>query len=218
MTRFRVTSSVTLTTLTHRPFGEAHMRLTTAFSFVGALRRAGARYLNTRTARLRLLPVLLGVAVLAGVVFVWMPDIVLPHDRGDDGRLNRHLQPPQITWTPTAIVEERGIGQTTSQTVSFVSSENLVNVEIYVSPELRRLVRVHPTRFQRVDQGQNISVSINIVPSVTTSLGKASGNVQLMRNDRRLEALFEPLPVTVTMLPLSPDPGVPGPAIFAGSR
>jgi hypothetical protein len=195
------------------------MLLTKAFSFVGALRRAGARYLNARTSSLPLLPALLGVSVLAGTVFVWVPDIVLPHDRGDEARLNRHLRSPQITWTPAAIVEERGLGQTKAQTVSFVSSENLVNVEIYVSPELRRLVRVHPTRFQRVDQGQNISVSITIAASATTSLGKASGSVQVMKNDLRLEVLFEPLPVTVlvTAVPFSPDPGVPE-AILAGSR
>ncbi len=148
-----------------------------------------------------------------------MPDIVLPHDRGDEGRLNRHLRSPQITWTPAAIVEARGLGQTKTQTVSFVSSENLVNVEIYVSPEVRRLVRVHPTRFQRVDQGQNISVSITIAASATTSLGKANGSVQLLRNDLWPAVLFESLPVTVlvTAVPFSPDPGVPE-AILAGSR
>jgi len=135
------------------------MLLTRAFFLVGALSRAGARYLNTRTSRLPLLPAVLGVSVLAAAVFVWMPDIVLPHDRGNEARLNRPLRSPQITWTPAAIVEERGLGQAKTQTVSFVSSENLVNVEIYVSPEIRRLVRVHPTRFQRVDQGQNVLVS-----------------------------------------------------------
>jgi hypothetical protein len=195
------------------------MLLTKAFSFVGALRRAGARYLNTRTFRLPPLLAVLWVSVLAAAVFVWMPDIVLPHDRGDEGRLNRHLRSPQITWTPAAIVEERGLGQTKTQTVSFVSSENLVNVEIYVSPELRRLVRVHPTRFQRVDQGQNVSVSITIATSATTSLGNANGSVQLMRNDLRPEVHCESLPVTVlvTAVPFSPDPGVPE-AILAGSR
>ena len=192
--------------------------LTKAFFLVGALRRAGARYLNTRTSRLPLLPAVLEVSVLAAAVFVWMPDIVLPHD-GDEGRLNRHLRPPQITWTPASIAEERGLGQTKTQTVSFSSSRNLVNVEINVSPELRRLVRVHPTRFQRIDQGQNISVSITIAASATTSLGKASGSVQLMRNDLRPEVLFEPLPVTVlvTAVPSSPDPGVPE-AILAGGQ
>jgi hypothetical protein len=195
------------------------MLLTTAFSLVGALRRARVRYLNTRTFRLRLLPTLLGISVLAGVVFVWVPDIVLPHDRGDEARLNRQLRSPQVTWTPASIVDERGLGQTKTQTVSFSSSRDLMNVEIYVSPELRRLVRVHPTRFERVDHGQNISVSITIAASATTSLGKTSGSVQLMRNDLRPEVLFEPLPMTVlvTVMPLSPDPGVPE-AIFAGSR
>jgi hypothetical protein len=126
----------------------------------------------------------------------------------------------QITWTPASMIEERGLGQTKSQTVSFSSAENLVNVEIYVSPELRRLVRVHPTRFQRVDHGQSISVSITIAASATTSLGKASGSVQLVRNDLRPEVLFESLPVTVlvTAVPLSPDPGVLGKAILAGGR
>jgi hypothetical protein len=192
------------------------MLLSTAFSLVGALWRAGACYLNTRTFRLPLLPALLGVSVLAGAVFVWVPDIVLPHDRGDEGRLNRHLRSPQITWTPASIVEERGLGQTKTQTVSFSSAKNLVNVEIYVSPELRRLVRVHPTRFQRVDQGQNISVSITIAASATTSLEKASGSVQLMRNDLRPEVLSLPVTVLVTVVPVSPDPGVPGQAILAG--
>jgi hypothetical protein len=118
------------------------------------------------------------------------------------------------------MIEERGLGQTKSRTVSFSSAENLVNVEVYVSPELRRLVRVHPTRFQRVDQGQSISVSITIAASATTSLGKASGSVQLVRNDLRPEVLFESLPVTVlvTAVPLSPDPGAPGRAILAGGR
>jgi hypothetical protein len=194
------------------------MLLTTAFSLLDALRRAGRRHLNTGTFRLPLLPTLLGVTVLAGSVFVLMPDIVFPHDRGDEGRLNRHLRSPQITWTPASIVEERGLGQTKTETISFSSSGNLVNVEIYVSPELRRLVRVHPTRFQRVDQGQNISVSITIAASATTSLGKASGSVQLVRNDLRPEVLFEPLPVLVTVVPLSPDPGFSGKAILAGSR
>jgi len=195
------------------------MLLTRAFFLVGALSRAGARYLNTRTSRLPLLPAVLGVSVLAAAVFVWMPDIVLPHDRGNEARLNRHLRSPQITWTPAAIVEERGLGQTKSQTISFVSAENLVNVEIYVSPEVRRLVRVHPTRFRRVDQGQNISVSITIAASATTSLGRANGSVQLVRNALRREVLFESLPVTVlvTAVPFSPAPGVPE-AILAGSR
>ena len=190
------------------------MLLTTAFSLAGALRRAGGR-----TLRLPLLSALLGVSILAGAVFVSVPGIVLPHDRGDEGRLNRHVLSPQITWTPASIVEERGLGQTKSETISFSASANLVNVEIYVSPELRRLVRVHPTRFRRVDQGQNISVSITIAASATTSLGKASGSVQLVRNDLRPEVLFEPLPVTVlvTAVPFSPDPGVPE-AILAGSR
>jgi hypothetical protein len=116
------------------------------------------------------------------------------------------------------MVEERGLDQTKTETISFSSSGDLVNVEIYVSPELRRLVRVHPTRFQRVDHGQNISVSITIAASATTSLGKASGSVQLVRNDLRPEVLFEPLPVLVTVVPLSPDPGFPGKAILAGSR
>jgi hypothetical protein len=193
------------------------MLLTTAFSLVGALRRAGARYLNTRTFRPPLLTTLHGVFLLAVAVFVLVP-VVLPHDRGDEGRLNR--QSPQIRWTPASIVEERGPGQTKSQTVSFSSSGNLGTVEIYVSPELRRLVRVHPTRFQRVDQGQNMLVSITIAASATTSLGKTSGSIQLMRNDLWTEVLYEPLPVTVlvTVMPLSPDPGVPGQAILAGSR
>ena len=110
------------------------MLLTKAFFLVGALRRAEARHLNSKTFRLRLLPTLLGISVLAGVVFVWVPDIVLPHDRGDEARLNRHLRSPQITWTPASIVEERGRGQTKTQTVSFSSSRDLVNVEITVVP------------------------------------------------------------------------------------
>jgi hypothetical protein len=195
------------------------MVLTEAVSLVGALRRTGARYLNTRTFRRPHLTTLQGISLLAMAVFVLVPDIVLPHDLGDEARLNRHLRSPQITWTPAMIVEERGLDQTKAQTVSFGSSENLANVEIYVSPELRRLVRVHPTRFQHVDQGQNAWVAITITTSATTSLGKVSGSIQLMRNDLRLEGLDELLPVTVlvTAVPLSPDPGVPE-AIFAGSR
>jgi hypothetical protein len=93
-------------------------------------------------------------------------------------------------------------------------------VEIYVSPELRRFVRVHPTRFQRVDQGQNIFVSITIAPSATASLGKANGSIQLVRNSRRPDVLFELLPVTVlvTGAPFPSDPGVQGEGILAGSR
>jgi hypothetical protein len=217
----RTHSRVTVLDLrTVRPFGEALMLLTTPFALVGALRRARARYLDTRTCRLPLLSALLGASILAGAVLVSAPDIVLSHDRGDEGRLNRHVRSGQITWTPASMIEECGLGQTKSQTVSFSSAENLVNVEIYVSPELRRLVRVHPTRFQRVDHGQSISVSITIAASATTSLGKASGSVQLVRNDLRPEGLFESLPVTVlvTAAPLSPDPGAPGRAILAGGR
>jgi hypothetical protein len=130
------------------------MLFTEAVSLVGALRRAGARQLNTRSCRVPFLLVFLGISVLGGAVGVLTPDIVLPHDRGDGSRSNLPLWSPQITWTPASIDEERGLGQTKSKTVSFSSSENLVNVEIYVSPGLRRLVRVHPTRFQRVDQGR----------------------------------------------------------------
>ena len=196
------------------------MLLTEAVSLVGALRRIAAPQFNTRSCRFPVLLVFLGASVLGGAVLVSVPDIVLSHDRGDEGRLNRHVLSPQITWTPASIIEERGLGQTKSKTVSFSSSENLENVEIYVSPELRRLVRVHPTRFHRVDQGQNISVSITIAASATASLGKASGSVQLVRNSLRLDVLFEPLPVTVlvTGAPFPSDPGDPGKGILAGSR
>ena len=90
------------------------MLLTTAFSLAGALRRAGGR-----TLRLPLLSVLLG-AILAGAVLVSVPGMVLPHDRGDEGRLNRHVLSPQITWTPASIVEERGLGQTKAKRSHFL--------------------------------------------------------------------------------------------------
>ena len=196
------------------------MLLTEAVSLVGALRRVAARQFNTRSWRFLFLLVFLGASVLSGAVGVLTPDIVLPHDRGDESRANLSLSSPQITWTPASIDEERGLGQTKSKTVSFSSSENLENVEIYVSPGLRRLVRVHPTRLQRVEQGQNILVSITIAASATTSLGKANGSIQLVRNSLRPDVLFESLPVTVlvTGAPFPLDPGVPAKGILAGSR
>ena len=196
------------------------MLLTEAVSLVGALRRLAARQFNIRSCCVPFLLMFLGASVLGGAVGVLTPDIVLSHDRGDGSRSNLSLSSPQITWTPASIDEERGLGQTKSKTVSFSSSENLENVEIYVSPGLRQLVRVHPTRFHRVDQGQNILVSITIVAPLTTSLGKANGSIQLVRNSLRPGVLFDPLPVTVlvNVAPFPSDPGVPGKSILAASR
>jgi hypothetical protein len=123
---------------------------------------------------------------------------------------------PTITWTPTSINQKIGAGQSKTVPVSFTASENISNVVVRVVPEIQTFVQVAPASFGSITSGQKVTVTVTIFASVNALSGTLDGTIQLRSGGNPPNNFAKPLPVTLMIQGLPPDPGAAGKATLQG--
>jgi len=154
----------------------------------------------------RIISILKGIVVIAGVGSLVLVTILLFPASAP--------AVPTIAWTPATVTSEVAREYSKTVPVSFISSEDVTNVQVRVVPELQPFVQVRPAAFAVINKGQTASVTVIFSASKTAPFGTVKGTIQL----RVGNTLAKPLPVSllVTVVPLPPDPGPAGKATLQG--
>ena len=99
---------------------------------------------------------------------------------------------PVINWTPESVTETISPGGSKVVNVSFTSTENLSNVEVWVVPELQPYIQFQPSSFAQITKGQTISVSMTFSANWDSQTGLIEGTIHI-RQGRK--TIAKPLPV-----------------------
>jgi len=104
---------------------------------------------------------------------------------------------PTIQWDPKVVEQTIGNGGVVdSLWVTFTSSRNLEQVDLWVVPELQSMVKVEPNHFDTViaNEGYDVRVYFSIPPGMVTGLHE--GTIHLRQGRKTIS---KPLPVRVTV-------------------
>lgn len=104
---------------------------------------------------------------------------------------------PPIAWTPAAVNEAIPAGANRTVSVSFVSSQNLSNVEVRAVPALQAYVQASPASFPNLIAGQTYVVNLALSAPPTATPGSIDGVIQLRRNGQN--TIARPLPVSLNV-------------------
>jgi hypothetical protein len=99
---------------------------------------------------------------------------------------------------------------------SFTASEAISNAVIRVVPAIESFVRVAPASFGSIAPGQKINLTITFFAPVTSPSGTLDGTIQLRSAVSPPRNFAQPLPVTLMIQGLPPDPGAAGKATLQG--
>jgi hypothetical protein len=110
------------------------------------------------------------------------------------------------------------LGLTWGRVVPLTASQDLGAVEVRVVPELETFVTTNPTSFTSIPAGQMTSVNITIAAPADAVPSTVEGTIQIRNAGRPPRNFARPLPVEVTIspIPLPPDPGEAGKATLEG--
>ena len=84
-----------------------------------------------------------------------------------------------INWSPKKIQQVIQAGDTLSTTASFISSERLENVDVWVVPELQPFVSISPNSFAIIEPNISYSIDLQISIPVSTVIGLFDGTIHL---------------------------------------
>ena len=106
---------------------------------------------------------------------------------------------PTISWNPTKINETLSPGELKSVNVSFVSSQDLNNVDVVIVPELQPYVEVSPDSFTHVNTGAQYSINLMInAPAAAVSEildGIIVGSLQIKNTTKNRRTYARPIPI-----------------------
>jgi len=145
---------------------------------------------------------------LAGAVFIALAAILLTPSSAP--------AQPVISWVPELLNETVLAGETKTVSVSFTASQELGAVEVRVVPELEPYVRTEPTSFTNITAGQEVSLNIIISAATDATTQVVEGTIQIRNAGRPPRNFARPLPVTINVSGLPPDPGEAGKATLEG--
>lgn len=123
---------------------------------------------------------------------------------------------PSVTWTPASVTQQLPVGQTKTVFASFTAAEIINNAVIRVVPEIASFVRVTPASFGSIAKGQEINLTITFFAPVTSETDTLEGTIQLRSAVNPPRNFAQPLPVTLIIQGLPPDPGAAGKATLQG--
>lgn len=103
---------------------------------------------------------------------------------------------PVITWTPGSVAETISPGASKTINVSFVSSEDLRDVEVRVVPELGPFVKVTPTNSLILLRGDAQSLTLEMNIPEKAQLGQVLGTIHLVVGRRTVAT---PLKVAISI-------------------
>lgn len=121
---------------------------------------------------------------------------------------------PVISWVPESVIENVTPGESKMISVTFTSLEDMTDVSVRVVPELEPFVRTEPTAFSALVAGQATNLSVIVSADANPAFGVYDGTIQL-RTNKGLARLL-PVDITVSVLPVPPDPGEAGKATLEG--
>ncbi len=110
---------------------------------------------------------------------------------------------PIIAWSPQSIEEKISLGGTSELNVVFESKEDLQNIELWLTPELKDFITFNPEYFDNIPANAKNSVHLEILVSAETPLGVYDGTLHVRVGNRTLP---QTLKITLEIIePLSEE-------------
>lgn len=124
---------------------------------------------------------------------------------------------PTLTWSQPAVLEFLLPSSSQTLTVTFRSSENLSQVEVFVAPALSSVVSVTPNQLKKVTAYKDYKLDITILAPPSAGVAY-DGTIQLKLTQGSSSTQSQPLPIKIVIhdQPVPPDPGEPGKATLQG--
>lgn len=132
----------------------------------------------------------------------------------------------QVWWSFESVVETIVLGEPISLELEVTSAQNLKDVEVYVTPTIAPFVLAEPSKIDLLMAGQPARITLHLSASEISEVGAYEGAVRLRQHwpatktgeKSIVTSLQKALPVNVTVstVPLPPDPGSEGNATIAG--
>jgi hypothetical protein len=104
---------------------------------------------------------------------------------------------PVIMWTPEKVQETISPGASKTITVSFVSSEDMKDVEVRVVPGLQGFVTVEQGTVASLQAGRATQLHIRVFANWHAVAGQHAGTIQLKRGNRMIS---KPLPFVLSVM------------------
>jgi len=106
---------------------------------------------------------------------------------------------PIINWNPTNITDIISPGESKSVEVTFVSTKDLKNVEVFVVPKLQPYVQVSPSSFSHVRAGIVTPLTIMFSASSNAELGTFDGTIHTKSTEKNGSTYVKPLHVILNI-------------------
>jgi|GEM_PF-4699072 len=109
----------------------------------------------------------------------------LKGQKGEKGRLPfspfhaAHWSKHPVTWSPEKIEETIGKGTMRDIPVSFITRAGLKNATLWVTPELKRFIRLDPVHFEKVEANTSYQLTLHLVIPERAKGGSYEGAIHL---------------------------------------
>lgn len=126
--------------------------------------------------------------------------------KGINSSIENHFSSPIIRWTPEKFSEKIFIGGSIIRGISFISKEDLVEISVFIVPELKPFISVKPEHFTSVKAGEENELELKISIPQDISLGIVEGTVHLKalkqkgKKNETSRTLARPLAITLEII------------------
>lgn len=84
-----------------------------------------------------------------------------------------------VTWSPKGIEQTIGLGGAKDLTATFISTDSLDNVDLWIVPELQPFVSLVPDHFEHIEAGTPYEVAVNLLIPYGSETRPYDGTVHL---------------------------------------
>lgn len=106
---------------------------------------------------------------------------------------------PTVSWSSSAVSITLLTGTLSSSHITFVSTQNLENIDVTIVPALKPYVSVFPSHYAQLVGGLSYEVRILFSIPATTLPGMYSGTIKLSSNTKPPGVFAVPLSVSITV-------------------
>jgi hypothetical protein len=112
---------------------------------------------------------------------------------------------PTITWTPSQVAETVGQGTQETKTVSFISTQDLINVVVWIAPALQPYVSANPSSLSSISKGAAVNLTLTFSAPAGAPLKTFDGTLHLRNTGKSQKTYAKPLPITLTITKATSD-------------